>query len=76
MLPFLTGRKETKEGVLMNIECESCGGTEWVATIHELRIRGIPAVYSAIKCKNCGAVYPMTHLGTRVTKEQVKSFLR
>ncbi len=60
----------------MNIECESCGGTDWVATIHEIRAMGVPVVYSAIKCKNCGAVYPLTDLGKGVSKGQVKSFLK
>ncbi|MCF2137615.1 MAG: hypothetical protein K9W43_10335 [Candidatus Thorarchaeota archaeon] len=60
----------------MKIECELCGGEDWLATIYEIRVAGMPVVYSALKCKACGAIYPLAELGKQVSKERIKSYLK
>ncbi len=59
----------------MEIECENCGGTDWVLTIYEMRVMGRSVTYSALKCKGCGMTYPLQELGKNVKKETVVSML-
>ncbi|MHA1588414.1 MAG: hypothetical protein ACTSV9_06540 [Candidatus Thorarchaeota archaeon] len=60
----------------MEIECENCGETDWVLTIHEMRVMRRSILYSALKCKGCGMAYPLQELGKNVKKESVVSMLR
>ncbi len=57
-------------------ECEECGGTEWLVTVSELSVMRVPVVYTALKCKKCGALYPIKDLGKGVRRDQVKAMLR
>ncbi len=60
----------------MKIECENCGGTDWVLSIYEMRAIRRTMVYSALKCKGCGINYPLQELGKNVKKETVISMLK
>ncbi|MGQ4871682.1 MAG: hypothetical protein DRO73_01430 [Candidatus Thorarchaeota archaeon] len=60
----------------MNIECESCGGDEWIAKIYELRVWGTSVIYSALKCKKCGTIYPLCELGRNVSRDSVASMMK
>ena len=59
----------------MEIECENCGGTDWVLSIHEMRAMRRTMAYSALKCKGCGMTYPQQELGKNVKKETIVSML-
>jgi len=59
----------------MEIECENCGGTDWVLTIYEMGVMGRVVMYSALKCKGCGMTFPLQELAKNVKKETVVSML-
>ena len=59
----------------MEIECENCGGTNWVLSIYEMRAMRRTMAYSALKCKGCGMTYPLQELGKNVKKETIVSML-
>ena len=48
--------------------------------IHELQVPGGGVVYSALKCENCGMVYPLQELakgrGMSVSKDSVIAMLK
>jgi uncharacterized Zn finger protein len=64
----------------MKISCESCGTEDWKMVIHEVRVPGGGVVYSAMKCENCGMVYPLQELakgrGMQVSKDSVIGMLK
>lgn len=64
----------------MKISCDDCGSEEWKMVIHEIKVPGGGVVYSAIKCENCGMVYPLQELakgrGMSVSKDSVIGMLK
>jgi len=64
----------------MKISCESCGNEDWQMVIHKVNIGGGGVVYSAMKCENCGMVYPLQELakgqGMSVSKDRVIGMLK
>jgi uncharacterized Zn finger protein len=64
----------------MNVSCESCDGEDWQMVIHEIRVPGGGVIYSAIKCKSCGMVYPLQEVakgrGMQVSKDSVIGMLK
>lgn len=64
----------------MSIECEECGSERVILTIHEIRMGRGQVVYSAMKCKNCGMVYPLQELakgmGMGVSKDRIVAMLK
>lgn len=59
----------------MEIECKECNESQFELTIHELGVMGQKIVYSALKCKGCGMVYPLAELGRNVSKASIASML-
>jgi len=60
----------------MEIECENCGGLNWILTIYEMREMGRTVTYSALKCKGCKMTFPLQELAKNVKKETVVSKIR
>jgi len=64
----------------MKISCESCGAEDWKMVIHEIRLPMGEVVYSAMKCENCGMVYPLQEVakgrGMGVSRDSVIGMLK
>ncbi len=64
----------------MQISCESCNSERWSLVIHELNAGMGTVIYSALKCENCGMVYPLQELakgrGMSVSKEAIVRMLK
>lgn len=64
----------------MKISCEACGAEDWKIVIHEVKVPMGEIVYSAMKCEDCGMVYPLQELakgrGMSVSKDSIIAMLK